>query len=160
MWKVCISEEERYQNVEKIFPLQQRDVGKIIDALRKCETVEKVIIFGSSVTSACNPWSDIDIYLKLKEEVNIRYAKTHVIEDLLDECELQNVPITFSQEFYCFSPAITKWESKTRYIKNYVLTKRQIENGFRLIKEFLLSNGVNSGALELSKALTDKMNCF
>lgn len=102
-----------------------------------------------------------ELCIKHHMEINgVRYAKTHVIEDLLDECELQNIPITFSQEFYCFSPAITKWESKTRYIKNYVVTKRQIENGFRLIKEFLLSNGVNSGALELSKALTDKMNCF
>lgn len=90
MWKVCISEEERYQNVEKIFPLQQRDVGKIIDALRKCETVEKVIIFGSSVTSACNPWSDIDIYLKLKEEVNIRVPRVEGPTDVWTNFDVDN----------------------------------------------------------------------
>lgn len=82
MWKVCISEEERFQNVEKIFPLQQRDVGRIVDVLSKDEAVEKVIIFGSSVTSACNPWSDIDIYMKLREEKNIRMPKVGVPTDV------------------------------------------------------------------------------
>ena len=102
-----------------------------------------------------------ELCIKHHMEINgIRYAHTHAIEDLLDECELQNVPIVFSQEFYCFSPAITKWESKTRYIKNYVLSRRQIETGFKLIKEFLINNGVCSEALELSKTLTDRMDCF
>ena len=29
--------------------------------------INKIIIFGSSVTSACNPWSDIDIYIDFGE---------------------------------------------------------------------------------------------
>ena len=51
--------------------------------------------------------------------------------------------IKFSSEFYAFSPAISKWESSTRSIKNYVLARRQVETGMELIGEFLLANGAN-----------------
>lgn len=66
MWKVCVK--EPYMNVEKIFPTQQKDVGKIIRVWKEDENIRKIIIFGSSVTSACNPWSDIDIYVEMQEK--------------------------------------------------------------------------------------------
>lgn len=66
MWKVCVK--EPYMNVEKIFPTQQKDVGKVISVWKKDDNIRKIIIFGSSVTSACNPWSDIDIYVEMLEK--------------------------------------------------------------------------------------------
>lgn len=77
-------------------------------------------------------------------EINgVRYEKTHQIEDLLDSCDDKNIPIQYTEEFYNFAPAITKWESKTRYIKSYVVAKKQIEKGMTLISEFLLANGAS-----------------
>lgn len=32
---------------------------------------------------------------------------------------------------------ITSWESKTRYIKDFRLSKRQLESGFTIVKDFL-----------------------
>ena len=100
---------------------------------------------GYSLQQAC------ELAIKHFMEINgMRYAHTHVIEDLLDTCEAEEIPIKFSSEFYAFSPAISKWESSTRYIKYYVLARRQVETGMKLIKEFLLSNGVSDADMEFT----------
>jgi len=56
-----------YQNITRIFPTQQADVGRMIDVCKNDPNIRKIIIFGSSVTPLCNPWSDIDIYFEMKE---------------------------------------------------------------------------------------------
>lgn len=110
---------------------------------------------GYSLQQAC------ELCIKHCMEINgVRYPHAHIIEDLLDECESSGVEIRFSDEFYNFAPAITKWESKTRYIKNYVLTKRQIDTGFKLIREFLISNGLSDADLKPPQDLTNRINCF
>lgn len=58
MWNVVC---DNYMSANKIFPTQQRDVYHIIKICRRDLNINKVIIFGSSVTALCNPWSDIDI---------------------------------------------------------------------------------------------------
>lgn len=83
------------------------------------------------------------------ETSGIRYSRTHAIEDLLDECEQNHVDLCMSEELYQFAPAITKWESKTRYIKDFLVSKKQIETGFRLIFAFLVSNGVAKQNLDI-----------
>lgn len=63
-----------------------------------------------------------------------KYARTRTIGDLLDAAEEQSVAIRLPEGFYDFSPAISKWEAKTRYIKNYALTLKQINRGFVFCK--------------------------
>lgn len=76
----------------------------------------------------------------------IRYEHTYVIEDFLDRC---GDSCNYTEDFYNFAPAITKMESKTRYIKNYRLAARQVQKAFKLIRELLLTNGSTEYALEL-----------
>ena len=82
MWKVCVDAGKVFRNVELIFPTQQADVSKIIHVFSKVENVEKIIVFGSSVTAACNPWSDIDLFVQMDEEIRLRKPKTGVPIDL------------------------------------------------------------------------------
>lgn len=90
-----------------------------------------------------------ELAIKHVLEVNgVRYERTHQIEDLIDFCEDKHIPIRYTEEFYNFAPAITKWESKTRYIKSYVVAKKQIDRGMLLVKEFLLANGAAGESLE------------
>lgn len=49
----------------------------MIDVCKNIANVKRIIIFGSSVTAQCNPWSDIDIYFELNEEMN----KLPVVKD-------------------------------------------------------------------------------
>lgn len=80
------------------------------------------------------------------EVAGIRYEHTCVIEDFLDRCDDS---CNYTEDFYNFAPAITKMESKTRYIKNYRLAARQVQKAFKLIRELLLTNGSTEYALEL-----------
>ena len=65
-WLQCIP--HRFKNINLIFPTQQQDVYDLIQASIPDKNIRKIIIFGSSVTKACNPWSDIDVYFEKKKE--------------------------------------------------------------------------------------------
>lgn len=56
-----------FMNSNKIYPLKQREVNAIV---KKCNEfpVKKLIVFGSSVTTSVNPWSDIDLYIETSEK--------------------------------------------------------------------------------------------
>lgn len=85
MWKVC---SEPFKNVELIFPTQQKDVYNFIE-LNK-EHCKKIVIFGSSVTSLCNPWSDIDVYVELLTETKIRKPKCDILFDVWDSTQVDD----------------------------------------------------------------------
>lgn len=59
-----------FKNINLIFPTKQKDVRKMIEVCKKDKNIRKIIIFGSSTTSLCTPWSDIDIYFEFKKEPN------------------------------------------------------------------------------------------
>lgn len=80
MWKIVT--DEAYLNQELIFPTQQRDVNTLIQYFQKIPEIKQVRIFGSSVTSACNPWSDIDVFLDMSEYVPLRAPRVAVPVDL------------------------------------------------------------------------------
>lgn len=81
MWKVCIKEHV-FMNVEKIFPTQQKDVSVLVWEYSLNPAVKKIVVFGSSVTSACNPWSDLDVFVELTEEVILRKPRVSTEVDL------------------------------------------------------------------------------
>ena len=66
MWKICIA--EPFMNCEKIYPIQQKKVKRLIDILSNNSNVKKIIIFGSSVSDRCHIDSDIDIFIELEKE--------------------------------------------------------------------------------------------
>ena len=81
-----------------------------------------------------------ELAIKHFMEINgVRYEKTHQI-----------------------APAVSKWESKTRYIKNYVLARKQLEKGMGLIREFFLMNGSTEKNLmpRTTAAKTDELKAF
>lgn len=69
MWNV-FARSEKTRNLEYIFPTQQRDVVRLVDSITSKGDVSKVVVFGSSITSACNPWSDLDVYVEYKGEAS------------------------------------------------------------------------------------------
>lgn len=66
MWRVV---SKPFQNASRIFPTKQRAVCAMVEKCRRDSNVKKLTIFGSSVTSACHPWSDIDAYFEISEPV-------------------------------------------------------------------------------------------
>lgn len=89
MWKFIVPD-GTFQNVNLIFPTQQRDVAVLVQKWSQIKQVKKIIIFGSSVTSACNPWSDIDVYVELTEDINLRKPQFDVEIDLWTNYDVDN----------------------------------------------------------------------
>lgn len=67
MYKVIT---RKYLNCEKIHPLQQKKVLEIVEYLSQNKNVNKIILFGSSITDRCNNNSDVDLYVELNENQN------------------------------------------------------------------------------------------
>lgn len=47
-------------NIDRIHPLQQKNVINVVRQMHKLD-VNKVVIIGSSLNLRCNPWSDLDL---------------------------------------------------------------------------------------------------
>ena len=95
-----------------------------------------------------------------RAEGNFRYAVKNYLAFSGDELELNFIGYALQQaaelaikhfmeingvryeKTHQIAPAVSKWESKTRYIKNYVLARKQLEKGMGLIREFFLMNGM------------------
>lgn len=63
---------DNYQNIERIHPIQQQRVSLLIQTLKQYREVKKIIVFGSSVTYKCNYESDLDIYVELSKNINVK----------------------------------------------------------------------------------------
>lgn len=59
-WKVVVPGEFPF-DVRRIHPWQQKYVTDIYNVLKTCESVSKVILFGSSIEPYCTMQSDIDL---------------------------------------------------------------------------------------------------
>ena len=61
-WKICIN--NPFQNCDRIYPIQQERVKRLLDSILMTPGVSRVIVFGSSTTSRCRMESDVDIYVE------------------------------------------------------------------------------------------------
>jgi predicted nucleotidyltransferase len=53
--------DDSFENVNRIHPIKQREVRKIVSAARNDDFVKRIIIFGSSIRYDCDMTSDLDI---------------------------------------------------------------------------------------------------
>ena len=115
-----------------------------------------------------------------RAEGNFRYAVKNYLAFSGDELELNFIGYALQQaaelaikhfmeingvryeKTHQIAPAVSKWESKTRYIKNYVLARKQLEKEVGLIREFFLMNGSTEKNLmpRTTAAKTDELKAF
>ncbi|MCH1942422.1 nucleotidyltransferase family protein [Holdemania massiliensis] len=69
MWKVFV--EKPFKNCERIHPLQQKKVARMLEDFKQDNNIIKVIVFGSSVTVQCHNDSDLDLYVVLDQEKKV-----------------------------------------------------------------------------------------
>lgn len=54
-------------DMSRIYPTKQRNIKNVLSALRTDDRINRLTLFGSSITMACNKDSDIDLAVDLKE---------------------------------------------------------------------------------------------
>ncbi len=88
LWDFEIVSQWTYENVNRIHPLKQRDVGRLIEAVKKDMHIQAVIVFGSAVRFDCHSGSDLDVMI-------IRDDRKFAIDSPLDGIESE-MDIIFS----------------------------------------------------------------
>ena len=85
VWPVSPLVSVAFPNIKRIHPLMQRHVESLISACKKERSIQRVFVFGSTVSGWCTDVSDIDVLvetdgsipsLKLSnpEKFDIRYS--------------------------------------------------------------------------------------
>lgn len=69
VWKICI--EKPFLNCERVYPIQQRKVNSLINDLTANNSIDRIIIFGSSVTDRCHIGADVDIYVESEDDIKL-----------------------------------------------------------------------------------------
>lgn len=85
MWDFPVCEEVSFRNANRVHPLMQVRVEKLIQNMYRDKNIRKLVLFGSSLEFRCNSSSDIDIYIE-------KYEKDKKLESLPDlDCEVDIV---------------------------------------------------------------------
>ena len=85
MWDFPVMEGICFQNANRVHPLMQARVEKLIQVMYKDKNIRKLVLFGSSLEFRCNSNSDIDIYIE-------KYEKDKKLEYFPDlDCEVDIV---------------------------------------------------------------------
>lgn len=64
MWDFPVMDGVTFPNANRIHPLMQHRVEKILLGIRRDQNVHKLILYGSSLEFHCNSASDIDLYIE------------------------------------------------------------------------------------------------
>ena len=59
---------DSFANVQKIHPLKQMPVKKIVEAARDDNAIKSIIVFGSGARYDCTPFSDLDLCLDWNDD--------------------------------------------------------------------------------------------
>lgn len=85
MWDFEIKKGVSFCHANRVHPLMQERVQKVLDTLACDENIKKIVLFGSSLEFRCSSVSDLDLYIE-------KYNKTLPLkkEPILD-CEIDIV---------------------------------------------------------------------
>lgn len=69
-----------------IHPLKQEDIQVLVNQAKEDSNIVRLIVFGSSVSIECRPWSDIDLYVETlspdKPELDTYCLRTESVDIL------------------------------------------------------------------------------
>ena len=75
MWDFPVKEGASFQNANRVHPLMQARVEKLIHHLLGDKNVKRAVLFGSSLEFRCSSGSDIDLYIeKYDAEKKLEYV--------------------------------------------------------------------------------------
>lgn len=74
MWDFPVMEGVSFRDANRVHPLMQGRVEKLLHALAKDSNIRRVVLFGSSLEFRCSSSSDIDLYIeKYDPEKKLQY---------------------------------------------------------------------------------------
>ncbi len=83
MWDFDVKEGVDFLHCNRVHPLMQTRIQKILQELKQDTNIKKIVLFGSSLEFRCSSYSDIDLYIE-KENPALPLEKEPVLDCELD----------------------------------------------------------------------------
>jgi len=83
MWDFVVLDGVTFLNCNRVHPLMQKRVEKLLDVWKLDTNIRKVVIFGSALEFRCSSRSDLDVYIE-KKDTNRPLAKEPDLDCALD----------------------------------------------------------------------------
>ncbi|MEY8410546.1 nucleotidyltransferase domain-containing protein [Lachnospiraceae bacterium 62-26] len=64
MWDFPVMEGVAFRDANRVHPLMQKRVEKLLHEFAKDQNIRRVVLFGSSLEFRCSSASDIDLYIE------------------------------------------------------------------------------------------------
>ena len=82
MWDFEVKKGVDFMHCNRVHPLMQARVQKILQELQQDSNIKKIVLFGSALEFRCSSYSDIDLYIE-KEDPSLPLQNEPV-----SDCEL------------------------------------------------------------------------
>lgn len=66
MWDFPVKDGVCFTHCNRVHPLMQERVQRLLEDLKQDENIQKIVLFGSSLQFRCSSYSDIDLYIEKK----------------------------------------------------------------------------------------------
>lgn len=92
-----------------------------------------------------------ELFLKhYLETESTGYPFTHDITILTDLFDRADMSVNLSDEFRLITGSFTEWEAKTRYVKDYIASRRMILKALDILQKMYFNNGYNVDVIDVS----------
>ena len=86
----------------------------------------------------------VEMFLKhFLETESTGFPFTHDIAVLLDLNDQVHTSAVLTQDIWKISGTLTLWEAKTRYVKNYLASRKAVLQALEIVQNLFLENGCN-----------------
>ncbi len=95
MWDFPVREGVSFQNANRVHPLMQLRVERLIHGMSRDENIRRMVLFGSALQFRCGSNSDLDIYIEKQDPER----KLPYLPDM--DCEIDIVTnLSFDSKLY------------------------------------------------------------
>lgn len=112
-------------------------------------------------TVGYNLQQSAELFLKhYLETESTGYPFPHDINLLIDLVEERGIEIQLPDDFKLVAGSLTEWEAKTRYVKNYVASRRAVLAAMSSIQNLFIENDITCNVIDVSKYTTRNITSF
>lgn len=93
----------------------------------------------------------IELFIKhFLETESTGFPFSHDIDMLLDLLEEAETSVVLTEEIRALSGTFTLWEAKTRYVKDYLASKKSVLYALNAVEDLFLKNGMDVKKVKLA----------
>ncbi len=93
----------------------------------------------------------VELFIKhFLETESTGFPFSHDIDTLLDLLEEAETSVVLTDEIRALSGTLTLWEAKTRYVKDYLASKKSILYALNAVEDLFIKNGINVEKVKLT----------